>query len=91
MMLLASLSLISGAAARIPLVNSIFGFHQWMALFGPVVALGGLCLLVRWAMTRSFEREFVVGYAALVAVTLAVSRLAMTSVWVNWTGTILKQ
>lgn len=91
MMLLASLSLISGASARIPLVNSIFGFHQWMALFGPVVALGGLCLLVRWAMTRSFEREFVVGYAALVAVTLAVSRLAMTSVWVNWTGTILKQ
>ena len=42
-------------------------------------------------MTRSFEREFVVGYAALVAVTLAVSRLAMTNVWVNWTGTILKQ
>ncbi len=90
MMLLASLSLISGATGRIPLVNSIFGFHQWMALFGPVVALGGLCLLVRWAMTRSLEREFVAGYATLVAVTLAVSRLAMTNVWVSWAGVIVK-
>ena len=90
MMLLASLSLISGATGRIPLVNSVFGVHQWMALFGPVVALGGLCLLVRWAMSRSLEREFVVGYAALVVVSLAVSRLAMTDVWVSWAGMIVK-
>lgn len=90
MMLLASLSLISGATGRIPLVNSIFGFHQWMALFGPVAALGGLSLLVRWALTRSLEREFVVGYATLVAVTLAVSRLAMTNGWVSWAGIIVK-
>ncbi len=54
-----------------------------MALFGPVVTLGGLCLLVRWAMTRTLEREFVVGYATLVAVTLAVSRLAITNVWAS--------
>lgn len=91
MMLLASLSLMSGATGRIPLVNSIFGFHQWMALFGPVVALGGLCLLVRWAMTRTFEREFAIGYATLVVVTLAVSRLAITNVWVSWAGILAKQ
>ncbi len=90
MMLLASLSLISGATARIPLVNSIFGLHLWVALFGPVTALGGLFLLVRWAMTRSFEREFAAGYAALVAVTLIVSRMAMTNVWVSWAGMIVK-
>ena len=90
-MLLASLSLMSGATGRIPLVNSIFGFHQWMALFGPVVALGGLCLLVRWAMTRTFEREFAIGYATLVVVTLAVSRLAITNVWVSWAGILAKQ
>lgn len=91
MMLLASLSLISGATGRIPLVNLIFGFHQWMALFGPVVALGGICLLVRWAMARTLEREFVVGYATLVAVTLAVSRLAVTDVWASWAGILVKQ
>ena len=91
MMLLASLSLISGATGRIPLVNSIFGFHQWVALFGPVVALGGICLLVRWAMTRTLEREFVAGYATLVAVTITVSRLAMTNAWVTWAGILAKQ
>ena len=91
MMLLASLSLISGATGRIPLVNAIFGFHQWVALFGPVVALGGICLLVRWAMTRTLEREFVAGYATLVAVSLAVSRLAITNMWASWAGILVKQ
>ena len=90
MMLLASLSIISGATARIPLVNSIFGIHEWMALFAPVAALGGIFLLVRWAMTRSIDREFAVGYAALVVVTLAVSRLAYTDVWGSLAATILK-
>lgn len=84
MMLLASLSLISGATARIPLVNAIFGTHQWMALFAPVVVLGGFLLLMRWAMTRRFEQEYALGYAAWIAVTLLASRLAMTHVWVSW-------
>ncbi len=91
MMMMACLAILSGATGRIPLVNSIFGFHQWMALFGPVVALGAILLLVRLALTRSFEREFAVGFAALLLVSLAVSRLAMTDVWVNWAGIILKQ
>ncbi|MGB6973747.1 MAG: hypothetical protein WBD67_03590 [Terracidiphilus sp.] len=90
MMLLASLSIVSGATARIPLVNSIFGRHQWMALFGPVVALGGLFLLVRWAMTRSLDRTFAVGYAGLVVVTLTASQLALTNAWVSLAGMILK-
>lgn len=90
MMLLASLSLISGATARIPLIHSVFGYHEWMALFGPVVALGALFLLARWAMTRSLEREYAVGLAVLAAATLAASRLAETNVWVSWAGIILK-
>jgi len=90
MMLLASLSIISGATARIPLVNSIFGLHEWVGLFGPVAALGGIFLLVRWAMTRSIDREFAVGYAAQAVVTLAVSKLAFTDVWGSLAATILK-
>ena len=83
MMLLASLSLISGATGRIPLVNSIFGMHEWMALFGPVAALGLIFLLVRWALTRSLEREFAVGYAVLVGATLAASHLSFTHAWAS--------
>ena len=90
MMLLASLVILTGATGRIPLVNSMFGFHTWMALFGPVVALGAILMLVRLAMTRSLDREFATGYAALVVVTVVAARLAVTSVWVSWAGTILK-
>ncbi len=90
MMLLASLVILTGATGRIPLVGSIFGFHGWMALFGPVVALGAILLLVRAVMTRNVDREFATGYAVLVLVTVAAARLAVTNVWINWAGTILK-
>jgi hypothetical protein len=90
MMLMASLSIVSGATGRIPLIGSIFGYHHWMAIFGPVVALGVLLLLVRMAMTRSFEREFAAGFAALVLVTVVAAELAGTKVWVNLAGMILK-
>jgi hypothetical protein len=90
MMLMASLVILTGATARIPLVHSTFGVHQWMALFGPVVALGALLLLVRLALTRSFEREFAVGLAALALVTVAAAGLAETNAWVNLAGMILK-
>jgi hypothetical protein len=90
MMLLASLPILPGATGRIPLINSFFGFHTWTALFGPVVSLGGLLLLLRMALTRRVDREFAIGYAAMVVVTLVASRLALTSVWGNWAGIILK-
>jgi len=90
MMLMACLSIVSGATARTAMVNSIFGFHHWMALFGPVAALGALLLLLRWALTRSFEREFAVGFAALVVVSLVAGRLAETNVWIDWAGVLLK-
>ena len=83
MMLLASLSIISGATGRIPWTHAIFGSHQWMGLFAAVAVLGMVLLLVRWALTRSLDRPFAVGYVALVLVTLAASHVAMTQAWVN--------
>jgi hypothetical protein len=91
MMLLACLTILTGATARIAQVNSIFGVHLWAALFGPVVALGAMLLLARVAMTRSFDRQFAMGLAVLTVVTLIAGRLAMTSVWVDWAGMILRQ
>lgn len=89
MMLLASLSIFSGATGRIPQVNAIFGVHEWMALFGPVAALGLIFLLVRWALTRNLERTFAVGYTVLVVVTLAASHLAFTQAWVSLAGMLV--
>jgi len=91
MMLMACLAILSGATARIAQVNSIFGFHQWMAIFGPVVSLGLLLLVVRAAMTRSFDRQFATGLAVMAAVTLIAGRLAMTNTWVEWAAMILKR
>lgn len=90
MMLMASLALLSGATGRIPWVNAIFGFHTWVALFGPVVAVGGVLLVVRSLLTRGIDREFAVGYASLAAASVVAASLAGTDVRVNWAGVILK-
>jgi hypothetical protein len=89
MMLMASLVILTGATGRIPHISSIFGNHHWVALFGPVIALGALFFLVRLALTRTVEREFAAGFAALVVVTVLAAGIAETNVWVNLAGTIL--
>jgi hypothetical protein len=66
MMLLASLSLLAGATARIRPLYSIFGESGWVGLFGPVFCLGAALLGFRCAMTRKFDRMFVAGYAVWV-------------------------
>ena len=91
MMLMACIVIVSGATARIAQVGSIFGYHHWMGIFGPVVSLGALLLVVRAAMTRSFDRPFAMGLAVMVVVTLIAGRLAVTSTWVDWAGMILKR
>jgi len=91
MMLLACLPILSGATGRIPLINSIFGLHTWMGVYGPVVSLGALLLLVRVAMIRKLDREFVLGYVAFAVITVLVSGLAVTSMWVNLAEIILKR
>jgi hypothetical protein len=91
MMMLASLAILSGATARIAQVGSIFGGHLWVALFGPVVTLGVLLLVVRAALTRSFDRPFATGLAVMAMMTLVAGRLATTNIWVDWAGIILKR
>ena len=91
MMLMASLVILSGATARIALLGSIYGYHHWMGLFGPVMSLGALLLVVRAAMTRSFDRQFGLGLAVFAVVTLLAGRLAVTNMWVDWAGIMLKQ
>ena len=90
MMLMASLSILSGATARTPFLWAVFGHAGWFGFFGPVICLGGALLLLRCAMTRSVDRWFAAGYAACVVVLLVALRLSLTATWLNWAGTILK-
>jgi hypothetical protein len=91
MMLMASLVIVSGATARIAQVGAIFGYHHWIGIFGPVVTLGVLLLAVRAAMTRSFDRPFAMGLGVFAVVTLIAGRLAVTNMWVDWAGMILRR
>ena len=90
MMLMASLVILTGATGRIPLVNSVFGLHHWTGIFGPVVVLGAILLLVRLALTRSFDRQFAAAYGVLIVATLVAARFAETNAWVNLATMILK-
>lgn len=90
MMLLASLTLLAGATARMPFLSPVFGEVGWVGLFGPVFCLGAALLLVRFVMTRSLDRWFAVGYALCVIAFIVSEKLSLTNTWSDWATTILK-
>lgn len=90
MMLMASLTILAGATARMPVLYPVFGESGWVGLFGPVFCLGAVLLLVRFVMTRSLDRWFAVGYASCVIAFVASEKLSLTSTWGGWVAAILK-
>ncbi|HEX4486741.1 MAG TPA: hypothetical protein VH088_10765 [Terriglobales bacterium] len=90
MMLLASLRILAGATARIPTLYPVFSHAGWPGLFGPVFALGAVLLVVRSVMIRKLDRPFAVGYAAMVAVCIMASQLALTETWNQMATVMLK-
>jgi hypothetical protein len=61
-----------------------------MGLFGAVYCLGAALLMIRWALTRRFDRSFAGGYAAMVIGLTASVYLAMTDTWSSMAAVILK-
>ncbi len=90
MMLLAGLTLLAGATARMPFLTPVFGETGWVGLFGPVFCLGAVLLFVRFAMTRSLDRWFAAGYAFCAIAFIASEKLSLTSTWSTWAAAILK-
>ncbi len=81
LMLLATLSVISGATARTGFFVHVFGGSGWARLFGPPFVLGALILIVRALMTRSIDRWYTAGYVAYSLVYLAAMNLAVGPSW----------
>lgn len=81
MMLLATLSIISGATARISFLRPFLGHTGWVELFGPAFALGALLAIIRTISTRSFDRWFVAGYAGLAFTYIMAMNLALGETW----------
>jgi len=90
MMLLASLSILAGATARIPTLYPVFSHAGWPGLFGPIFAFGAVLLVIRSLLTRKLERPFAVGYMAMVAVYILASQLALTETWNRLATAMLK-
>ncbi|HWS67956.1 MAG TPA: hypothetical protein VN325_34730 [Steroidobacteraceae bacterium] len=84
MMLLATLTVISAATDRIPAIVSLFDRTIWGTTFGPFfppLVVGALLLIVKWALTRSFDRYFAVGWVGLVVADAGIVKLATTQTW----------
>lgn len=81
MMLLATLSVISGATSRTHVINQVFGTRGWVGLFGPAFVLGAAIILIRSISTRSFDRWFAAGYTGLVCVYITAMNLAVGDSW----------
>lgn len=84
MMLLATLSIVAAATDRITGLSALYGASVWGRVFGPffpALLIGALFLAVKWLLTRSFDRWYAVGYAALVAANAMIMALAPSEVW----------
>jgi len=84
MMLLATLAAIPAALDRIDAISSLYRDTLWGTLFGPFfssLVIGAVFLLIKWALTRSFDRYFALGWAGLVVAGAMIMQLAPTRAW----------
>ncbi len=84
MMLLATLAAMPAPLDRIPAVTSLYEHTVWGNIFGPFfasLAIGAGFLVVKWALTRRFDRYYAVGWAGLAVAGAAVMKLATTTMW----------
>lgn len=84
MMLLATLAVIPAALDRIDAISSLYRQTIWGTIFGPFfssLVIGAVFLVVKWALTRSFDRYYALGWAGLVVASAGIMKLATTDVW----------
>lgn len=84
MMLMATLTVIGAAVARIGPLNALYEGTVLQTIFGPdmwTLVLATLLLVVKWFIIRSFDRWFAIGYGCLVASHLLVWWVANTDAW----------
>lgn len=87
MMLLATIAIVAAATDRIAAVVALYGDTIWGRIFGPffpVVVIGAVFFVLKWMLTRSFDRRYALGYAALVAADALIMGVAPTGAWVRF-------
>ncbi len=93
MMLLATLTVIAAAIDRIDAIRNLYAGTVWGTIFGPFFAplvIGLLFLIVKWLLTRSWDRWYAMGYAGLVVAGALTMQLATTHAWDQFASLLLR-
>lgn len=90
LMTLTCLSLLAGSTVRMPFLYPVFGHTGWVGMYAPIFCLGAALLLLRLALTRTFDRTFAYGYALLVVALIASVTLSATHAWDQLAAAILR-
>lgn len=92
MMFLATLAALSAAISRIDPLSNLYLGTVWERLFGPfffTLVLGVILLAARCALTRSLDRWFAAGLAALIALDGAIMWIARTEMWNSFATSLM--
>lgn len=93
MMLLAALAVIPAPLDRIDAIRNLYSGTVWGTIFGPFFAslvIGLLFLVVKWLLTRSWDRWYAMGYAGLVVAGALTMQLAPTQAWDRFSTFLLR-
>lgn len=86
MMFMAVLATMSAPIARIPWLSAMYEGTVWAHIFGPyfwTLALGLILFVIKTALTRSFDRYYAIGFAALIVNNWFTWFIAPTDAWLS--------
>ena len=93
MMLLATLSTMAPAIARIASLNALYQGTALEPIFGPslgMLMLGATLLVVKWALSRTIDRAYAIGYVVLASTQLLAIQFARTAMWDRFASFLLQ-
>lgn len=93
MMLLATLSTMAPAIARIESLNVLYQGTALEGIFGPslgMLMLGALFLVVQWYLCKTIDRAYAIGYGVLAFMQLLVIQFARTAMWDRFASFLLR-
>jgi hypothetical protein len=93
MMLLATLSTMTPAIARIDALNAVYQGTVLERIFGPslgMLVLGAAFCLMKWCIGRTVDRWYAIGYCVLAATQLLTIQFARTRAWDQFASFLLR-
>jgi hypothetical protein len=93
MMLLATLSTMPPAIARIDVFNALYQGTTLERVFGPflgTLTLGAIFLMVNWRLSGTIDRTYTMGYGVLACTQLLIMQLARTPMWDQFASFLLR-